>query len=315
MSNHCNVINKFQHVNNYVDQLILNTLEVNLKSFLDYAFLSIGAWTDVSFGNNTIYNTTSPDRLSLVKDLSYTDGCVWQGFRKDWLWERETFVGQQINNPTIKVNNSVVNNNFHIDYPNGRVIFENPLPENSSVTASYNYRNIQVYRSSDAPWWQLLQYGSLQPPEITNRLGDWTIGPHHRIQMPCVVIDSVPRSRNLPHELGSKSLIIEQDIIFNIISENKNDRNQLLDIIRLQQDNTIWLYDINKVARDDKLPLNYLGDKNINGLTYTNMLNNYKWAKTFFKNVVLAEVQSLDKGLFEGLARVTFEIIFDGFNR
>lgn len=311
----CIINNKFQHVNNYVDQLILNTLEVNLKSFLDNAFLHIGAWTDISFNNNTIYNTLSADKLMSVKDPSYADGCVWQSFRKDWLWEREPFVSSSpIGNPVIKVNNAIVNNGFHIDYPNGRVIFVNPISVNSAVTASYSYRNIQTYRSSDAPWWQLLQYGSLQPPEITNQSGNWTIGSHHRIQMPCIVIDSVPRSRNLPHELGSKSLVVEQDIIFNVIAENKNDRNQILDIIRLQQDNTIWLYDINKAARDDKLSLNYLGDKNPNGLTYQNMVNEYKWAKTFFKNILLAEVQSIDIGLYEGLARATFEIIFDGFN-
>lgn len=311
----CIINNRLQHIQNYVDQLILNTLEVNLKAFLDNSFLHIGAWTDVLTSGDTIYNTSSPDRLSLIKDPSYPDGCVWKGFRKDWLWERQSFANQDpINNPVIKVNNSVVTNGFYIDYPNGRVVFTTPLSPNSNVQAQYSYRNIQTYRSSDAPWWQLLQYGSFQPPEIINQAGEWSIGPHHRIQMPCVIIDSVPRSRNLPHELGSKSLIVEQDVIFNVIAENKNDRNQLLDILRLQQDNTIWLYDINKAAREDKLPLNYLGDKNTNGLNYENLINQYKWAKTFFKNVVLAEVQSIDRGLYEGLARVTFEIIFDGFN-
>lgn len=311
----CTVNNRLQHINNYVDQLILNTLEVNLKAFLDNAFLHIRAWTDIKPNKNTIYNTTNPDRLSSIKDPSYADGCVWKGFRKDWLWERESFAGQDsIPNVIITVNNSVITNGFHIDYPNGRIVFANPISTTATVKAQYSYRNIQVYRSSDVPWWQLLQYGSLQPPEIVNQSGEWSIGPHHRIQMPCIIIDSVPRSRNLPHELGSKSLRVEQDVIFNVISETKNDRNQLLDIIRLQQDNTIWLYDINKAAREDKLPLNYLGDKNTNGLTYTNLINQYKWAKTFFKNITLAEVQSIDKGLYEGLARATFEIIFDGFN-
>ena len=310
----CSVINRLQHINNYVDQLILNTLEVNMKAFLDNALLHIGAWTDVTTGNNTIYNTSTPDKLSPIKDPSYDDGCVWKSFRKDWLWEREAFADQDaIINPVITVNN-IVTTGFHIDYPNGRVVFITPVSPTSTVRAVYSYRNIQVYRSSDAPWWQLLQYGSLQPPEIVNQSGDWSIGPHHRIQMPCIVIDSVPRSRNMPHELGSKSLKIEQDLIFNVLAENKNDRNQLLDIIRLQQDNTIWLYDINKAAREDKLPLNYLGDKNTNGLTYENLINEYKWAKTFFKNVVLSEVQSVDIGLYEGLARATFEIIFDGFS-
>jgi hypothetical protein len=311
----CIIENKFQHINNFVDQLVLNTLEVNLKSFLDNAFLRIGAWTDVNFNNNTVYNTTSPSRLLSIKDASYADGIIWQSYRKDWVWERESFgLLPAISDPVIRVNNSAVASGYNIDYQNGLIRFNNPLPSNTNIEASYSYRNIQVYRASDAPWWQSLQYGSLKPSDIINQFGNWSIGAHHRVQMPSIIIDAVPRSRNLPHELGSKSLRIEQDIIFNIIAENKNDRNQLLDIVRLQQDNTIWLYDINKIARVNKLPLNYLGNKNVDGLSYQDMINNYKWAKTFIKNVSLSEVDSLDIGLHEGLARATFEIIFDGFN-
>lgn len=308
----CIINNRFQHVKNYTDQLILNILEVNLKSFFENAFLQIGGWTDINANASTIYDTLSPNRLTLAQDPSYTDGCVWQSFRKDWVWENVSFSNQSPIDPVIKVNNNIANN-FNVDYINGRVIFNNPLSQNSIVTAEYSYRNVQIYRSSDAPWWQLLQYGSLKPLDISNSYDGWNIGPHHRIQLPCIVIDSVPRSRSLPHELGSKSMIIEQDIIFNVIAENKNDRNQLLDIIRLQQENTIWLYNINNVARDDKLPINYLGAKNPQGLSYNNIINEYKWAKTFIKNINLAEVQSLDSGLYEGLARGTFEIIFDSF--
>jgi hypothetical protein len=108
--------------------------------------------------------------------------------------------------------------------------------------------------------------------------------------------------------------VVQQDVVFNVVSQSKNERNQILDILRLQQDNTIWLYDINKAAKNNELPLDHNGFKNLNGLNYIDLVNKYKWGKILFKNISLSEVQSWNINLYEGLVRVTFEIIFDGFN-
>jgi len=314
MSN-CVINNKFQHINKYTDYLLLNTMEVNLKYFLDYAFLNIGAWTDISIDQPQIF-ASSLSNLTHVEDPAFQNGQVWQGNRKAWVWEED--INFLNNSPelinSVIVNDSVVSTSFNIDYTNGRLIFDNPISTNSEVKISHSYRNVQVYRASDTPWWQLLQSDSFEPNQISINNNDWSIGSYHRVQMPCIIIDAVARSQNLPFELGNKSLIIEQDVIFNILAESKNERNQLLDIIRVQQDNTIWLYDINKAAKNNVLPLDYNGFKNPSGLSYTNLVNNYKWGKMFFKNISLSEVQSFNINLFEGIVRVTFEIIFDGFN-
>lgn len=309
----CAINNKFQHIKRYTDNLILNTLEVNLKHFFDYAFLNIGAWSDVLMDQQQIVSG-SLSLLNSIKDPSFSLNTVYQGNRKDWVWENEiNFEDQSPLSPIVFIDDNV-ENHYNVDYINGRVIFDNPISVNSEVKASYSYRNVQTHRSSDVPWWQLLQSNSFESNEIVSNNNDWSIGAFHRIQMPCVVIDSVARSQNLPFELGSRSLIIEQDVIFNILAESKNERNQLLDIIRTQQDNTIWLYDINKAAKNGNLPLDYNGYKNLTGLSYKNLVNNYKWGKIFFKNISLSEVQSINIKLYEGLVRVTFEIIFDGFN-
>lgn len=311
----CIIQNKFKNIKKYTDNLILNTLEVNLKYFLDYALLNIGAWSDVALLNQPQISQSSLSKLTLLNDPSYPTGQVWQTNRKDIVWEEDiVFEGNSpIASPQIYVNNAL-NTNYNIDYLNGRVIFNNPINTNSDVKGIYSYRNVQVYRSSEAPWWQLLQSNSFEPNDIVLNNNEWSIGPHHRIQMPSIVIDSVSRSQNLPFELGNTSLIVEQDVIFNILAQTKNERNQLLDILRVQQDNTIWLYDINKAAKNNKLPLDHNGYKNLTGFTYTNLVNNFKWGKVYFKKIVLSEVQSININLYEGLVRVTFEIIFDGFN-
>jgi len=310
----CIVNNRFQHVGSYTDQLILNSLEVNLKLFLDHSFLIIGSWSDVLLNQENLI--TSPlCKLEMDEDPSFKRGRVWIAARKDWIYDSTLVFDERspIAIDQIMVNNVAVTSGYYIDYINGRIIFDNPKSPTSSVKVSFSYSNIQTHRSSDCNWWKIIESGIIEPKDMKSTgIGQWTIGPYHKVQMPCIVIDAVPRARNLPYELGSKSLKIEQDVLFNVLAENKNDRNQLLDIIRLQHDNTIWLFDTNKAAQDNKLPLTYNGSINPEGLTYLDLINTYKWAKTHIKNVTLSEISSIN-GIYEGVARATFEIIFDSF--
>lgn len=311
----CIINNKFQHVTKFTETLILNTLEVNLKYFLDNALLNIGAWTDITIDQPQI-NGNSISKLKSVSDPSFQDGVIWEGLRKDWVWEND--VQFENHSPltinSININGNNITTNYNIDYINGRIILDNPISQSSEVKVSYSFRNVQVYRASDSPWWQLLQSDSFDPSTLIYSNNNWSVGPHHRVQMPCIIIDSVARSKNLPFELGNRSLIIEQDVILNILAETKNERNHLLDILRLQQDNTIWLYDLNKAAQNNKLPLDHNGFKNLAGLSYNQLINQYKWGKILFKQISLAEVSSFHMNLYEGLVRITFEIIFNGFN-
>lgn len=280
--------------------------------FLDHAFLSIGAWSDVDI-NQTNFITSSISKLEMDEDPAFKRGRSWISAKKDWIYD--TNITYNSKNPIsiedIQINNSSINSGYYIDYINGRIIFDQPKSPQSIIKLSYSYANIQTYRSSDCPWWKIIESGVIEPKDMKSTgYNEWTIGPYHKIQMPCIVIDAVPRARSLPYELGSKSLKIEQDVLFNILAENKNDRNQLIDIIRLQQDNTIWLFDTNKAAQDNKLPLDHKGSINPNGLNYSELINQYKWAKTNITNVVLSEIMSIN-GIYEGVARATFEIIFD----
>jgi hypothetical protein len=121
----------------------------------------------------------------------------------------------------------------------------------------------------------------------------------------------VPRSRSRPYELGNDNLYLEQDVAFYVFAENKNDRNKLLDIIRLQQDLHFILYDTNAVAKADKYPLDANGDLNDNALMYPDLVNQYPWRKCWLKNISLFELDNVTPNLFRGMARATAEIISD----
>lgn len=315
-NNICDPNTLFKGVSNIGDDFFLNILESNFKMYLDWSFLNIGSWFDVYANDQTIYGLNAHCSLLPVHDPSYTDGQVWQGIRKDWVWENnfnyKNNVPLSITN--INVDNNIIpkTSNFIVNYPLGRIIFDNPINITSSVILEYSYRFIQTHRSSDSPWFNILQYGSYNTANQDiqqHENGEWSIGGNHRIQLPAIVIEAVPRSRSMPYELGSDSLIMEQDVAFYILAENKNDRNKLLDIIRLQQDSVIYLFNTNTLAQDDNYPLDINGDLKINPLMYPDIVNKYKWRKCWIKNVNLFEMDSPNPNFHKGMARATLEII------
>lgn len=312
----CSIDTKFKGINNIAQDLLLNILEANFKMYLDWAFLNIGAWFDVSANQNTIYGVNRHSKLLPVEDPAYANGRVWQGIRKDWVWE----TGINYNNTSplgisnISVNSNTItkNGNFIINYPLGRIIFNTPQSLTSDIQLSYSYRFIQVHRSSESPWFNILQFSSFNTSNNDIQLtdeGEWAIGGQHRIQLPCIVIEPVSRSRSRPYEIGNNLLWLEQDIAFYILAENKNDRNKLLDILRLQQDVTLQLFDTNLIAQNDNYPLTYDGDIKNNPLMYPDIIQTYPWRKCFIKNISLFEIDSPNPNLHQGMVRATLEVI------
>jgi hypothetical protein len=310
----CNINTTFKNVDSISDDFFLNILESNFKMYLDWAFLNIGGWFDINLNDNSIYGTNSHSQLMPVYDPAYTDGQVWQGIRKDWIWETITYK----NNSPLTINNVFVNNTtvnkslFTINYPLGRLIFNSALNINSVVKLGYSYRFVQVYRSCDSSWFNIIQQSSFNTDNADIKQsdnGEWLIGANNRIQLPAIVIEALPKSRSRPYEIGNNSLVMEQDVGFYVLAENKNDRNKLLDILRLQQDSVIYLFDTNKLAQDDQYPLDYNGSLKNNALMYPDIVNQYKWRKCFIKNVNLFEIDSLTPNLYQGMARATVEII------
>lgn len=312
----CSHNTKFKGVNSISEDLLLNILEANFKMYLDWAFLNIGAWFDVNINDNTLYGINKHCKLLPVSDPSYADGIVWQGIRKDWVWE--SGISYQNTSPitinNITINNVVINknNNFYINYPLGRVIFNSPKALSSNINLEYSYRYVQVHRSSENSWFNSLQFSSFNTSNNDIKLnddGDWSIGSHQRIQMPCIIIEPIARSRSRPYEIGNDILWLEQDLAFYVLAENKNDRNKLLDILRLQQDITLQLFDTNILAQNDNYPLDYNGNVKNNALMYPDIISTYAWRKCLIKNINLFEIDSTHPNLHQGMARATLEVI------
>lgn len=254
-------------VPHYGNDFLSNLLEVNLKAYYDWALLNIGAWTEINIADSGYYGANF-SQLRPVSDPNYTDGQVWEAFRKDWVYEQnidyiDTTGG--INNPSLNTGalvNGVLNTGYHVDYPNGQIIFDSAVSTSATVQTNFTFRDVQIYRADEAPWWREIQYYSMRPDStLFSQIasGDWSIFAQNRVQLPAIVIEISPRGGHQGYQLGSETQYAHRDVTFHVIAEDNWSRNQLLDIISLQVDRKIWMFDSNQINTNEAYPLNYQG--------------------------------------------------------
>jgi len=315
---------RFKLVQHYGDSKLMSQLEVNLKTYYDWAHLAIGAWTDVVMPTSGAYGGDFSD-LRLVDDPSYTAGTVWEGVRKDWVWETGVnYLGATGDGPynpsgvSVQVGGSpVASSEYTVNYGLGRIIFDTAQSTTATVEAQYAYRDVQVYRADDAPWFRELQYNSFRPDDSHFALtssGDWSQGAQHRVQLPAIVLEAVPRGRSSGYELGNGSLVIEQDVLFHVVAQDRFTRNDIVDTIRAQSDKGIYLFDVNALIASGDYPLDIDGDRVANPKMYptlveTSAVGGYRWKTCHMKDAIISEVESINPELHQGVVRTTMEVV------
>jgi len=323
----CNLNSKFVKVNHIGENLLINQMESSLKTYLDWGLLSVGGWTNIISPTSGAYGGTF-DTLRSVSDPAYDDGQVWESARKDWVWETGMdYSGILSNgNPTgvepiaitgISVNGTIYGTGdltygHHYNYPLGRVVFDTAVSTTSSVKAEYSYRNVQVYIADQAPWWDEFQQNSLRVDDSTfNNMGsgNWAVLANHRVQLPAIIVEAVPRRIFTPYELGSLSQFLYQDVLFHVVADTRWWRNTLVDIISFQKDTTMMMYDNNTVAQSGAYPLDYRGMLIDSTKTYPCLANDYPFKYMRFYNVIVTEMQTINSRLYQGTIRVTFELV------
>jgi hypothetical protein len=143
----------FLHVDSIGQKSRISSLEENLKSFLDWSFLNIGAYVNVSIPTSGISGSNF-HQLRPVTDPSNRIK-VWESIRKDWVYESGVnnqsptqISGIYLNGTFLSAPSGSGNYTYSINYPLGRVTFNNAVSNNSNVQLNYSYRYVQVYKSS-----------------------------------------------------------------------------------------------------------------------------------------------------------------------
>jgi hypothetical protein len=295
---------EFKSVTAIGDSLISDQLEANLVNFFDWSFLNIGGFFNVQFpGIGT--------RLRLGADSDYEAGRVWEGYRYGWVWE--SGVAFQGASP-IAISGVYVNGVFRplasggyfIDYPAGRIIFDTPLPTNSQVACEFSFRRVRM-ATADSTWFQELQYHTLeltaenQAEFVQVGSGAWNVLAKNRIQLPAIVVEAVSRVRLRGLEMGARTRIHEQDVLFHVLSDTPMDKKQLHDIVIAQWDHRLVLFDKNQVDDSDAWGLDYEGRPrtDVNG-RYPDLVHTFPW-----KVLAITKMQSEPQDSFPPLYRAT----------
>ncbi len=271
---------QFKNASDIKDFGISDLLEMSMVAFCQWASLGIGAFANVAVASSGAYGGQL-SRLRRSEDKNYLGAQCWEGFRKDWVWE--SGVGYPVQ--PIQVSGVYVNGNFqpasgvgpyahHIDYPNGRVVFDTPIPSGSIVTCEHSYRYVQ-WTTSDAPWWRDVQSNSLRiddPHFLQAGSGAWAVPPERRVQLPAVVVEATTNSSRKPFMIGDSSSIVRQTVLFHILAETPSDKKKLFDLLTNQYDKRISGIDFNRLAAANDAPLDADGSPVASGLMYPDLI-------------------------------------------
>lgn len=301
-----------------------NELQDNVIEFLDWGLLEKGNYFNVTIGE-TAPNGQDYSLLRISSSEHYPSGKAWEGFRKNWVWQSGVSYSPA---PIVGTNNAIpgisgvyVNNTFHpsttagtyahkVDYFNGRIIFNNPIPTGSKVQAEYSYKYINIIYANNLPWLREIQYRTYEPsPSFVNlEKGDFILPAEMRVQLPAIAVEIVPRRTLRGYQLGGGQFV-DTDILFHCLAEDEMTRNKLVDIISLQNDKTILMFNSNTIANSGDFPLDYRGIPVSGALRYPDLLNKYASNRIRFKNAIVQGMDLINTNFYAGIVKLTAEVI------
>jgi hypothetical protein len=259
-------------------------------------------------------------RLRPVQDPNYTDGQVWEALRSDWVWEKGVtysgvapIVASGVSVSGVFYPKSTVGTGQHtINFPLGRVIFNQAINLNSIVQTDYCYRAVSFVQSK-TQWFTQLLYNSFkaQRSDFLSPSGGYSHLAQARRQMPAVGLELVNRRPSQPYELGSLAQNVNQDVLFYIVAENDSDRDQLIDILAGQIDKIFWLPDRAKMKADARYPmtLDYNGSPVSSPMYYPELINTFAGIKTRVEATSAQTMDTINGWLYRGVVRITFGAI------
>jgi hypothetical protein len=289
---------------------LTDQLLYNLKFFLDWNLLNHGAYGIYEY-NSISYYDDSESQLHLVSDERYEYGRIWEGIGRSWAWETGATLGSGAIDP-FRVSGVYVEGNFyptgsvginrhHVDYLNGRIIFDEPKSATDDIRAEYTRRSVHV-GFADNKEFRVLMLDAVEE-FLTDSSPSGTTSREHQIWLPSVFIEvSSGKQRGL--QLGGGQ-IKTRYVTFHIFADNPQDRNLLMDWIDYQSRSTFWMADLNNIT----FPFDEYGDIVAGVTNWVDMTVAHPWKRLRVIDSNASTINSLNSQLFR--ARVTWEVEID----
>jgi hypothetical protein len=291
-----------------LDFKLRSLLKLNYKLFLDHMFIREGGFININKGK-TFYDGSDmslmlPDTNAHNFFTGMQIGQVWQSpFRQHVYESGVPLDGTRVTDPPIVASGLFINNSgipflendpvhpHTIDYLNGRVIFENPLPLNSVIQGQFSTREVRI--DFEHAFNQQFNDGFLESRFTTNPLTSNHITyPSGTAQpFPAVFIEVDGRNFDA-YELGNRSAIIKDTLKLHIWALNDIQRDNIVDILTSQWRKSLPIIDFNMAP----LPLSGI----FNGISneyvpYQKMLENRHLITTVGSGVPIRFTSYIDK--------------------
>lgn len=285
-------------------------LQYNLKWFIDWNLLNRGAYGIYEYDSASWYDDDE-SQLHLVPDERYEEGRVWEGAGREWVWESGVLLGSGAIDP-FRVSGVYINSTFypitssginrhHVDYLNGRIIFDEPKSADDDIRVEFTRRSVHVGFADDREFRDMM----LNAVEefLTDSLPSGTVSREHQVWFPSIFIEvSTGKQRGL--QLGGGQ-IKTRYVIFHIFADNPSDRNLLMDWMDYQSRTAFWMADLNNIT----FPFDEYGDIVPDITNWVDMVSANPWKRMRVVNSNPQSINSLNSQVFR--ARVTWEIETD----
>jgi len=296
-----------------------NDLQDGIVEYFDWELLNKGNYFNVSLGETVDGKDYS--RLKPSTSDNFVAGKAWEGFRKNWVWQSgvaynpSPIVGSNPSKPGISgvyINDVFYSSSttgtysHYIDYYNGRVVFNSPIPTGSKVQAAHSYKWITTDYAAAVPWLREIQSKTITPGDFTTNKDQWNLPADLKIQLPFIGVEIVPTRSFEGYQLGGGQWI-RSDVIFHCLAEDEITRDKLIDIVSFQNDGTFYLLNNNQIFQNNDFPLDYRGMPVSGAKTYPLLSSVYNGGKIRFINTSVSNLTSYNSNIYGGIVRTTAE--------
>ena len=266
------------------DFKIRSLTKLNVKNFVDMIFLREGLWTNIVSGqlahDNQDISVLIPDN-NAVELLGLQPGQVYQSVFREWVHESGVPLdGTNLQEQPIAASGCYVHGAFRftndptfphkIDYPNGRIIFDNPISPETLVHSDFSFRHVRVgfeNRFNQQHIDSFLESTYRNNPETSLHI---TYPSGNFQPFPAVLIE-IDNRKKRAYEMGNRSAIITDILRFHIWTLDDLQRDDIVDILDAQWHKRIPIIDFNRVPTPLSGLFNTLNDEFI---PYQLLLNN-----------------------------------------
>lgn len=309
---------KLNSLTNAQDATISNILLDNFINFYDWGFVDRGSFYNISIPQSGLYGG---DRHKLRKsdDPRYTSGKVWEGYRKNWVWESGidgttqqpiTISGVFVDGDFYATGNTT--KPFYVDYPNGRVIFDDAQSSSANVQIEYSHKWVDVVPAEGISWFRQIQSRSFRNESgfHVENSGGWAVLGQSRVQLPALAVEVIPPRSLEGYQLGGGQNV-NNEIIFHVITENHWECANIMDSVLYQNDRNIHLYDPTKVGMSGASPFNYRNELRTHAIPsglYPNLVDNFYWRKCWINSSKSNDITQMTPDLYIGSVRCSTEV-------